>query len=210
MAYRIIRPRRGVKSLWNTYGDRVYKLGEMLVESPESGVGTGVVNIKFGDGVTPYNNLPYGIKGEDIANAMPKSGGTFTGAVTLKGDPTSNLHPATKQYVDNNNKLVTLWTNASPTSNFNAQTISVNLSAYKYVAIQSRPTGGDEGDGFDFIPVGKGGALSSMRKSVGAIYNRYAKVTTTSVEFGNGTFIGGNTGSDNAGWCIPLYIYGIK
>ena len=32
---------------------------------------------------------------------MPKSGGTFTGMVTLKGDPTANLHPATKQYVDN-------------------------------------------------------------------------------------------------------------
>ena len=32
--------------------------------------------------------------------AMPKAGGTFTGAVTLSGDPTSDLHPATKQYVD--------------------------------------------------------------------------------------------------------------
>ena len=33
-------------------------------------------------------------------NAMPKSGGTFTGAVTLNADPTANLHAATKQYVD--------------------------------------------------------------------------------------------------------------
>lgn len=32
---------------------------------------------------------------------MPKSGGTFTGTVTLNGNPTSNLHAATKQYVDN-------------------------------------------------------------------------------------------------------------
>lgn len=31
---------------------------------------------------------------------MNVSGGTFTGAVTLSGDPTSNLNPATKQYVD--------------------------------------------------------------------------------------------------------------
>lgn len=31
---------------------------------------------------------------------MKKSGGTFTGAVTLSGDPTANLHAATKQYVD--------------------------------------------------------------------------------------------------------------
>ena len=32
--------------------------------------------------------------------AMPKSGGTFTGAVTLSGDPTAALQPTTKQYVD--------------------------------------------------------------------------------------------------------------
>lgn len=32
--------------------------------------------------------------------AMPKSGGTFTGLITLSGAPTANLHAATKQYVD--------------------------------------------------------------------------------------------------------------
>ena len=38
---------------------------------------------------------------KDVADAaMPKSGGTFTGSVTLSGAPTNNLHPATKAYVD--------------------------------------------------------------------------------------------------------------
>lgn len=32
--------------------------------------------------------------------ALPKAGGTMTGALTLAADPTSNLHAATKQYVD--------------------------------------------------------------------------------------------------------------
>lgn len=32
--------------------------------------------------------------------AMPKAGGTFTGAVTLAADPAAALQPATKQYVD--------------------------------------------------------------------------------------------------------------
>lgn len=32
---------------------------------------------------------------------MPKSGGTFTGTVTLNANPTQNLQAATKQYVDN-------------------------------------------------------------------------------------------------------------
>lgn len=31
---------------------------------------------------------------------LPLSGGTMTGAITLSGDPTANLHAATKQYVD--------------------------------------------------------------------------------------------------------------
>ena len=33
-------------------------------------------------------------------SAMPVAGGTFTGAVTLAGAPTADLHPATKAYVD--------------------------------------------------------------------------------------------------------------
>ena len=35
------------------------------------------------------------------SKAMPKSGGTFTGMVTLSNNPTASLHAATKQYVDN-------------------------------------------------------------------------------------------------------------
>lgn len=36
-----------------------------------------------------------------ITGALQRSGGTMTGALTLSGNPTSNLHAATKQYVDN-------------------------------------------------------------------------------------------------------------
>ena len=34
--------------------------------------------------------------------ALPKAGGTMTGALTLSGAPTTNLHAATKKYVDDN------------------------------------------------------------------------------------------------------------
>lgn len=36
----------------------------------------------------------------EINKLIPKSGGTMTGKLTLSGEPTSNLHAATKQYVD--------------------------------------------------------------------------------------------------------------
>ncbi|WP_197341613.1 hypothetical protein [Ralstonia solanacearum] len=39
----------------------------------------------------------------NLPNPMTTSGGVFTGLVTLASDPTSDLMPATKQYVDNGN-----------------------------------------------------------------------------------------------------------
>lgn len=39
-------------------------------------------------------------QGTKADNAMPKSGGTFTGLVTLSGNPTADMHAATKKYVD--------------------------------------------------------------------------------------------------------------
>lgn len=38
---------------------------------------------------------------ESLPNALATSGGTMTGFLTLHADPTSGLHAATKQYVDN-------------------------------------------------------------------------------------------------------------
>ena len=35
-----------------------------------------------------------------LSGYLPKSGGTLTGALTLKGEPTADLHAATKKYVD--------------------------------------------------------------------------------------------------------------
>lgn len=49
---------------------------------------------------TNTNTFATAAQGTKADNAMPKSGGIFTGAVTLNADPTANLHAATKQYVD--------------------------------------------------------------------------------------------------------------
>jgi hypothetical protein len=42
-----------------------------------------------------------GIAPEELATKVSKSGDTMTGDLTLRGDPTADLHAATKQYVDN-------------------------------------------------------------------------------------------------------------
>lgn len=60
MSFAKIRPRRGTTTQWKS-ANPILAEGEMGVEVPSSGVGKGVVKVKFGDGVTAWNNLPYGI-----------------------------------------------------------------------------------------------------------------------------------------------------
>ena len=62
MAYVKLRPRRGTAEEWNKY-NIILSEGEFGVEVPADGVGTGISNIKIGDGVTPWNDLPYAILG---------------------------------------------------------------------------------------------------------------------------------------------------
>lgn len=72
---------------------------------------------------------------------MPLGGGTFTGAVTLFGAPTQNLHPASKAYVDSAvSGIVTvavppgtvIWTarSSAPTGYLKANGAAVNRTTY--------------------------------------------------------------------------------
>ena len=55
-------PHRGKKSTMNsTKADLVLAAGELFVEYPDSGIGTGVCKFKIGDGKTKYSELPYAI-----------------------------------------------------------------------------------------------------------------------------------------------------
>ena len=85
------------------------------VTSISSGTANGTINVTangntsavsvHGLGSAAYTNTTAyatAAQGSKADAAMPKSGGTFTGTVTLAANPTSNLQAATKQYVDNN------------------------------------------------------------------------------------------------------------
>lgn len=62
MAYARIRPRRGTATQWAT-ANPILVEGEIGIEVPDTGVGTGLVKMKFGDGVNAWNDLPYGFEG---------------------------------------------------------------------------------------------------------------------------------------------------
>lgn len=60
MSFYKIRPRSGTKSQWET-ANTVLAEREIGYELPDGGIGTGLVKMKMGDGVTPWNDLPYAV-----------------------------------------------------------------------------------------------------------------------------------------------------
>lgn len=72
MAYTKIRPRRGTASEW-IKANPVLLEGEIGIEVPSTGIGTGLVRMKFGDGVTPWNSLPYGATESDLVTTYGNS-----------------------------------------------------------------------------------------------------------------------------------------
>jgi len=56
--YAKIRPRRSTTTEWSVMNP-VLAEGELGIEVPDSGVGTGLCKFKLGDGYTQWNDLPY-------------------------------------------------------------------------------------------------------------------------------------------------------
>lgn len=82
--------------------------------SIESGTNNGTIKVIMGDNIidnievmglgsaayTDVSEYATASQGEKADDAMPKSGGTFTGSVYLANDPTESNEAATKNYVD--------------------------------------------------------------------------------------------------------------
>ena len=102
-----------------------------------------------------------------------------------------------------------LWTNASPTSSFADQTILLDLSSYKAVAIQFTWKN-DEQDA-NIINIGIVGYESRVIMIYNSRSNREFEVTSSGVIFGKGTFAqrDGSMSNNNA-YSIPLVIFGLK
>ena len=74
MSYAKIRPRRGTKSEWELINP-VLMEGEMGIEYPDSGIGTGLCKFKLGDGFKKWSELPYAF---NASAAEAIYGGTVT------------------------------------------------------------------------------------------------------------------------------------
>ncbi len=72
--YAKLRPRRSTATEWSTINP-VLQEGELGIENPDTGVGTGLCKFKLGDGYTQWNDLPYAF---DATAAQAIYGGTVT------------------------------------------------------------------------------------------------------------------------------------
>ena len=111
--------------------------------------------------------------------------------------------------IDNTNKeWPVLWTNPSPTSNFSAQTVSVDLSDWSWVAIGAAVSTSGTSEIITFARNGTSTTLSLP--NIGGtqyFYKRSVTVSPTGVTFSTG--YRNTNGTTGAGYCIPLKIYGV-
>lgn len=69
--YAKIRPRRGTATEWSLLNP-ILAEGELTIEVPDNGVGTGLCKFKLGDGYKTWNELPYAF---DANSAQSMYGG---------------------------------------------------------------------------------------------------------------------------------------
>lgn len=103
-----------------------------------------------------------------------------------------------------------LWTNASPTSDFGAQTISLDLSSYKGILLKVRVYGDGSKNLMVYFYVDKTSTewlLSAGFGASGYVVRRYiTAISNSGIQFD----VGKVYQTTNNGACIPAQIYGIK
>lgn len=104
--------------------------------------------------------------------------------------------------------FVELWSNPNPTSNFSAQTVPLDLSAWSIVAIVVSFNTSSDGETICLARIGEKVVLNAPNLG-STMYNarRLANVQTTGVEFGQG--YRNTTSTAGAQYCVPTVIYGV-
>ena len=106
-----------------------------------------------------------------------------------------------------------LWANASPASDFAAQTLALDLQDYDFVVISCNYADGTNVYGTNFCPKGFKTGLSAIAYSSNLyIAMREATVDAAGITFGDGyrQSLNASSATKNAGNCIPITVYGVK
>lgn len=200
-----------------TLGSRnqTYAKGRRSLAAGENVVAYGANSAAFGEAASARSNNQVAIGKYNIED----SNGTYV-EIVGNGTSLSNRSNARTLDWDGNEHIAgeystpfgiapvfqLLWVNSAPTSNFSAQTISLNLSSYDAVCIITKTTAPSSYTHWQFGLVGGNMTMANKASTSATQYGRTAQVAEDGITFSNG-YNGGTAGAAN---CIPWYIYGIK
>lgn len=128
---KIFKPRRGRYSTMNgAKKSTILSLGELFLEAPDTGLGTGHHKIKIGDGVTQYDKLPYalGDTSNDKITFSNNTSGTADAALggASSGKTLAEILAALKQACTVNKN--TISSHGTSISNLNTSLSNLNSS----------------------------------------------------------------------------------
>lgn len=106
--------------------------------------------------------------------------------------------------------FVELWTNSNPSSNFSAQTVGLDLSAWKVIAVTASFNTTADAETMSFVCVGKETTMCVPNVITGSTMyfaKRTAQATSSGVTFSTG--YRNTSGTSGANYCIPIAIYGV-
>lgn len=117
-------------------------------------------------------------------------------------------------YTNKDVEYILLWENPNPEAAFSEQTLEIDFSDYKYVAIDTTYGYNQLGTYESFfqktiVEIGKSGVVTGAHSARFAASLRGVETTETSITFTSGRMYDSrNKISDN--YCVPLHIWGIK
>ena len=167
---KILKPRRGtITTMRGVKRNTVLAAGELFLEAPATGIGTGEGAIKCGDGVTTYENLPYFMKATDMntsavnvtensasavanalndvssGNTLPVMLGALKKGISLLSNTISTINTelSTKATVSNlnttNNNLTSLTNRVTALENSSATDAGMTALSNRVTALENRP-----------------------------------------------------------------------
>lgn len=164
-------------------------------------------------------NAKYNTLSEQVSSWDGKMAAVEGMQATVAGHTeTLNAHTEALEALQGAETKTLLWTNASPTSNFAAQTISLDLSGYDAVEIVCRYSTTDDARTRYICDVGGSSPMNwfyytgTDGKYMGVRSRTNMSASTTGVTFDTcmGKPVNSSTSTATDGYIIPIEIYGIK
>lgn len=148
-------------------------VGNNTVTTPATGAAITIPKITFNEKgqATSAQDISITLPATDVSSLMPKSGGDFTGAVTVQA-PTADTNPATKKYVDD--KVTSVTTSLTEAIE--------DITSFEYSIVESLPATGEKGTIYLITNSGSG---NNIYDEYIYINSKFELLGTTQVDVSN-------------------------